>query len=403
MEDLSREPKPGSLLEVFRVFLQFGVTGFGGPVAHIAYFRDELVGRRHWFSDAQFAQLLALCQFLPGPASSQLGFCLGLARAGWLGAVIAFLCFTLPSAIVLVLFAQALVWLDSPLGAAGLDGLKIVALSVVAHGLFGMARQLCPDPTRGMMAGLAAAVVVLLPSAAMQFLVVLGGALGGVLLCRDLQPHAQAALPRTHSQRVGMVLLACFFLLLFILPFTHGNTASALGLFDTFYQAGALVFGGGHVVLPWLEQSVVQNGWVSRDDFLAGYGAAQAIPGPMFSFSAYLGAVATGPLPSILGASIALLAIFVPGFLLVAGVLPFWRSLSRHVLAFRAVAGVNAAVVGILGAALYDPIWTSAVTQHSDVAIAVIGFCLLAVLRLSVLWAVLWCVAASLLRWVLFP
>ncbi len=392
-------PAAGSAGEVFRTFLHLGLTSFGGPIAHIGYFRRALVEQRRWVSDGQFAQLLAICQFLPGPSSSQLGFSLGLLRAGWTGALAAFVAFTLPSAVLLVLFASLLPWLGSGAGAATLQGLKIVAFAVVADGVLGMARKLCPDATRGSVAVITAVAVLLLDSVWAQVLVVLAGAAAGLVLVRGAEGLQDAALPVRHGLRLALLLLGLFALLLLGLPLLAGAGGSALAVADAFYRAGALVFGGGHVVLPLLETSVVDPGWLSQDTFLAGYGAAQAIPGPMFAFAAYLGALIPGAVPGVVMAAVALLAIFLPGLLLVSGVLPLWHRLSARPAAARLVAGVNAAVVGLLGAALYDPIFVSGIRSTPDLAIGLVAFAMLALWRWSALVVVVWCVLASLLRY----
>jgi chromate transporter len=381
--------------EVFVAFLKLGLTSFGGPIAHLGYFRREFVERRKWVDDAQFAQLLALCQFLPGPASSQLGFSLGLLRAGWAGAVAAFLAFTLPSAMLLFAFAALLPHVTGGAGQAAIHGLKLVAVAVVAQGVLGMARQLCPDARRATIAALSAALILASAQAWMQIAVVALGAVAGLALCRKVEPISGQGVYPPYGVRGGWTLLALFALLLLGLPLT-AQAGGLLAVIEAFYRAGALVFGGGHVVLPLLRETVVAPGWVSADEFLAGYGAAQAVPGPMFAFAAYLGARLPGSEGGLLGATVALLAIFLPGLLIVAGALPLWRSIASRPAAARAVAGVNAAVVGLLGAALYDPVWTSAVQSALDVAIAVIGFTLLVAWRASALLVVLWCVAASL-------
>ena len=392
---------PGSAREVLGVFLKLGLTSFGGPIAHLGFFHRELVERRRWVSEDQYAQLLGLCQFLPGPASSQLGFALGLMRAGWAGALAAFLAFTLPSAVLLFGFAALLPQLSGPIGSAAIHGLKLVALAVVAHGVMTMARQLCPDPRRAGIATAAAVVILLTGQAWLQLITVLLGGLAGLTLCRDAKPSPGGELHTPHGMRTGWVLLASFFLLLFGLPLLTG-AGGGFALFEGFYRAGALVFGGGHVVLPLLEESVVASGWVSADDFLAGYGAAQAVPGPMFSFAAYLGARMPGADGGLLGASVALIAIFLPGFLLLSGILPLWRMLARYNVAARAIAGVNAAVVGLLAAALYDPVWTSAVFGPADIAIALVAFTMINAWRLSVIYVVAWCVIGSVLHATIF-
>jgi chromate transporter len=383
------------MIEVFGAFLKLGLTSFGGPIAHLGYYRREFVERRKWLDDGQFAQLLALCQFLPGPASSQLGFSIGLLRAGWPGAIAAFLAFTLPSAMLLFAFAAALPSLSGTAGDAAIHGLKIVALAVVAQGVLGMLRQLCPDPQRQSFAALAALALLLAGQAWMQLAVVALGAAAGVAVCRSVQPVAGGGLALRYGTRLGWTLLGAFALLLGGLPLLAAGNAGLVAVAEAFYRAGALVFGGGHVVLPLLEEAVVKPGWISTDEFLAGYGAAQAVPGPMFTLAAYLGARLPGAEGGALGATVAVGAIFLPGFLLIAGVLPLWRAIAGHPVAARAIAGVNAAVVGLLGAALYDPVWTSAVRGPADVAIALVGFVLLTAWRASALLVVLWCVLAS--------
>jgi chromate transporter len=383
------------MIEVFGAFLKLGLTSFGGPIAHLGYYRREFVERRKWLDDGQFAQLLALCQFLPGPASSQLGFSIGLLRAGWPGAIAAFLAFTLPSALLLFAFAAALPSLSGTAGDAAIHGLKIVALAVVAQGVLGMLRQLCPDPQRQSIAALAAVALLLAGQAWMQLAVVALGAAAGVAVCRSVQPVAGGGLALRYGTRLGWTLLGAFALLLGGLPLLAAGNAGLVAVAEAFYRAGALVFGGGHVVLPLLEEAVVKPGWISTGEFLAGYGAAQAVPGPMFTLAAYLGARLPGAEGGALGATVAVGAIFLPGFLLIAGVLPLWRAIAGHPVAARAIAGVNAAVVGLLGAALYDPVWTSAVRGAADVAIALVGFGLLVSWRASALAVVIWCIAAS--------
>jgi chromate transporter len=383
------------MVEVLLAFLKLGLTSFGGPIAHLGYYRREFVERRRWVDESQFAQLLALCQFLPGPASSQLGFSLGLLRAGWGGAAAAFVAFTLPSALLLFGFAGLLPQLSGAAAGAAIHGLKLVALVVVAHGVLGMARQLCPDAPRASIATLAAGLLLVAGTAWMQLVVVALGAAAGLAWCRGVSPVPGAGLQLRYGPALGWVLLAAFALLLAGLPLASRGGEGLLAAAAAFYRAGALVFGGGHVVLPLLEETVVRPGWISTDEFLAGYGAAQAVPGPMFTLAAYLGARLPGAEGGLVGASVALLAIFLPGFLLVAGVLPLWRAIAGHPSAARAIAGVNAAVVGLLAAALYDPVWTSAVRGAADVAIALAGFTLLAAWRVSALLVVIWCVAGS--------
>jgi chromate transporter len=323
------------------------------------------------------------------------GFSLGLLRAGWLGALAAFVAFTLPSAILLFAFAALLPFITGPAGDAAVHGLKLVAVAVVAHGLLGMARQLCPDAPRATIAAVAAVVILAAGQAWTQVLVVLLGALAGLAVCRGTPPAPAAHLEVGYEARTGWILIAAFGLLLIGLPFV-ATFGGLLAVSEAFYRAGALVFGGGHVVLPLLEEAVVGPGWITRDEFLAGYGGAQAVPGPMFTLAAYLGARLPGAEGGLVGASVALAAIFLPGFLLVAGVLPLWRAVAARPLAGSAIAGVNAAVVGLLGAAFYDPVWTTAIRGSIDLAIAVVGFVLLAAWRVSALYVVGWCVLASL-------
>ena len=350
----------------------------------------QVVEKRQWISENQFSQLLAICQFLPGPASSQLGFCLGLLRGGWLGGLAAFLMFTLPSVILLVVFASFLPMLEGKAGQAIIHGLKIVALAVVTHGVLGMLSKLCPDRPRKTIAGLTAAFLVIMSAAWGQLLVVAAGGLAGLVLCRQVKPSDDCHLPVRHSVTSAWVLVSLFSILL-VSGFFLGRAESILTVSHAYYRAGALVFGGGHVVLPLLEEFVVAPGWVTQDEFLAGYGAAQAVPGPMFSFASYLGMVQGG-----LGyALIAVGSIFLPGFLLVSGILPLWSRIAKGRRAARAIAGVNAAVVGLLGAALYDPIFTSAVNNAGDLAIGIVACVMLRAWNLSALWVVGWCVLAS--------
>jgi chromate transporter len=386
----------GSVAGVFKTFLKLGLTSFGGPVAHLGYFRKELVERQSWVSESQFSQLLAICQFIPGPASSQLGFALGLLRAGWFGAMAAFLAFTLPSALLLVGFASVLPLLSGRVGEAGIHGLKLVACAVVADAVLGMSKKLCADNQRRIIAILAASALLVMGSAWSQILVVLGGAIAGMYFCRERLDETQVNLKVPYDKRVGFIFFGVFWILLlgFLLVPEHAGLSA---IAQVFYSAGALVFGGGHVVLPLLEDSVVATGWVSSESFLAGYGAAQAIPGPMFAFSAYLGAVIPGVPSSALGASVALIFMFLPGFLLLAAALPLWQAICRKPMAANAIAGVNAAVVGLLGAALYDPIFTSGITSGFDLAIVIVAFAMLTIWRLSPLFLVVWCVAASVL------
>ena len=372
------EAKASRAFEVLRVSLRLGLTSFGGPIAHLGYFRDEYVVRRKWLDEKAYADLVALCQFLPGPASSQVGIAIGQLRAGTLGALAAWTGFTLPSAIALVLFAYGVDALGGTLGGGWLHGLKVVAVAVVAQAVLGMMRALAPDRERATLAVVAAVLVLEVPSAAGQVGAIVLGGVAGILLFRGEAPADHAALPVTIGRRTGAVLLALFVVLLIGLPLIAAAVPSqSVRLFDAFYRAGALVFGGGHVVLPLLQASVVPPGWVSNDAFLAGYGAAQAVPGPLFTFAAYLGAV-MGPQPNgWLGAALCLVAVFLPSFLLVIGTLPFWDALRRRPLAQATLRGVNAAVVGLLIAALYNPVWTAGITGPYDFALAAAAFLLL--------------------------
>jgi chromate transporter len=359
---------------VFLVFLRLGLTSFGGPVAHLGYFREALVVRRRWLSERNYADLVALCQFLPGPASSQVGMALGLARAGYPGALAAWLGFTLPSAVALILFALGLAHWGDAVPAGLLHGLKVVAVAVVAQAVWGMARSLCPDVPRTSLMAVAACAVLWWSSAWAQVLVLALAALVGLWTLAPGQAAVHEPLPIPVGRRAGMAWLALFVALLLGLPwavavFPHATLAVA----DAFYRAGSLVFGGGHVVLPLLQAELVPTGWVDQDTFLAGYGAAQAVPGPLFTFAAFLGAsLQMGP-QGVWGALVCLLAIFAPSFLLVAGALPFWEGLRAHPRMQAALAGVNAAVVGLLVAALYQPVWTSAVHTPQDFALALLA------------------------------
>lgn len=381
----------GRIGEVFWVFLALGLTSFGGPVAHLGYFRTAFVERRQWLSEQAYADLVALCQFLPGPASSQVGFALGLLRAGPWGAAMAWLAFTLPSAIILMLFAFGAAVLDGPIASGIIHGLKVVAVAIVAHAVWGMARNLCPDKARTGIALAAVLTVVLFSGPLGQVSAIVLGGLAGLALCRDSSAvTASESLHFPVTRKAGMVALGGFAGLLILLPLLAGM-AVWLDIADAFYRSGALVFGGGHVVLPLLEAEVVQSGWLTPDEFLAGYGAAQAVPGPLFTFAAYLGALLPG-INGLVGALLALLAIFIPGFLLLVGVLPFWNQFRQWGSAQALMRGANAAVVGILGAALYQPVWTSAIIGAEEFALALTGFLLLTVWKLPA-WVVVAIVA----------
>lgn len=382
---------------IFKAFLRLGLTSFGGPVAHIAYFREEFVVKRQWLSEEEFAQLLAICQSLPGPASSQLGFAIGLRRGHFSGALAAFAGFTLPSFILLLLFAHFLPLFSGATGQAAIYGLKVLALVVVAQGVWGMWQQLCPDRQRQSLAITAAAVSILQAGAGIQIALVLFGAVAGLLLCRDQTRLKATELSIPYSPRLGVFFLLLFLLLLFLLPVFSGYSDVIRQLISPFYQTGALVFGGGHVVLPLLEQFIVESGLVSASDFVAGYGAAQAIPGPMFAFAAYLGALQSALGGGVIGALLAGVSIFLPGFLLLLAFLPFWQRLSKNSFSAPVVAGINAVVVGLLLSALYDPVFTSVSGQAEMMVIAMLGFLLSSVWRLPILVLLAWCVAGSLL------
>lgn len=402
MTDPAAEPArrhPGTVGEVFWAFLVLGVTSFGGPVAHLGYFREAFVRRRGWLGDRAFADLVALCQFLPGPASSQVGMAIGLQRAGFGGLLAAWTAFTLPSAVLLVGFAYGMTALGSEAGAGSVQGLKAAAVAVVAHAVGSMARTLTPDARRGTIAVATMILALLLPSAAVQVVAIAIAGIAGMLwLAPAVAPESDAGSLTVQVPRwVAVGSLVIFGSLLVGLPVLAAMLDDpAVGLFDIFYRAGALVFGGGHVVLPLLQAETVATGLVGHDVFLAGYGAAQAVPGPLFSFAAYLGAVTTTPPSGILGAAIALVAIFLPATLLVVGALPFWERLRHAPLAQRALMGVNAGVVGILAAALYDPVFTQGITSTPALAIAAAAFVALNSWKAPA-WAVV--IAAGLLGW----
>jgi len=367
-----------SPVEVLLAFLKLGLTAFGGPVAHIGYFREEMVVRRRWVDDAAYAELVALSQFLPGPASSQVGFSLGLIRAGYWGGLAAWLGFTLPSALFMTLVAFGASSFGGPVGAGLLHGLKLVAVAVVAQAVWSMARTLCPDPQRAAIGCIAAGFVLSTDSRLSQLTVIVFGASMGLWLCRGPSQKPVGVLGAPVSRPAGLAALAAFLVLAMGLPLLRTvRSIPGVAIANAFYRSGALVFGGGHVVLPLLHDAVVTPGWVSDDAFLAGYGAAQAVPGPLFTFAAYLGAEASSPSHRVLGAAIALVAIFLPGMLLLIGTLSFWDGLRSKTEAQAIVRGINAAVVGLLGAALYSPVWSSAVFTAPDAGIAVVGFLLL--------------------------
>lgn len=376
---------------VFLIFLRLGLTSFGGPVAHLGYFRDEFVTRRQWLSERSYADLVALCQFLPGPASSQTGIALGLSHAGYGGALAAWAGFTLPSAIALILFAQGIIHYGDVMPAGALHGLKVVAVAVVAQAVWGMARNLCPDAPRITIMAAAACLALWIPSALMQLGVIAFGGLIGLLLFQPPQEAiAYDPMPITLNRSHGLIWLTLFFILLIGLPLLAASfPTQTLRVVDAFYRAGALVFGGGHVVLPLLQTEVVPVGWVDNDTFLAGYGAAQAVPGPLFTFAAFLGASMSSAPAGWLGGTLCLVAIFAPSFLLVMGALPFWERLRRNTRVQSLLYGINAAVVGLLLSALYEPVWTSAIHSQQD-----FGFALLALVALMVWKLPPWLVVA---------
>jgi chromate transporter len=394
-------PAPrGGAAEVFAVALGLGLTSFGGPIAHLGYFERAYVERRRWLSADDYAGLVALCQMAPGPASSQVGFLVGLRRAGWSGAFAAWLGFTLPSAALMFAFARLAPRLTGPLTQAALHGLKLVAVAVVAQAVWSMGRRLCPDLRRAALGLLAAAMLLLIGGPLMQLLALVAGAVGGVLLCRDA-PGISAPPKLPIGRRTGLAAGGVFLALLVGLPLAAQAIAprSMLAMTAIFYKAGALVFGGGHVVLPLLRDALVPTGWVSDGAFLSGYGAAQAVPGPLFTFAAYLGAVVAPP-GSGVGASLlwsigALAFLFLPGLLVALAGVRLWTWIGGHPTARGALAGVNAAVVGVLGAALYDPIWTSAILGARDLAVAVVAFMLLERWRVPPILIVAFCVVAA--------
>jgi chromate transporter len=363
---------------VFLAFLKLGLTSFGGPVAHLGYFRDEFVTRRRCLNEDSYADLVALCQFLPGPASSQVGVGIGISQAGMRGGLAAWAGFTLPSALALILFAYGVTALQASVVEVGwLHGLKVVAVAVVAQAIWGMARALCPDRPRGSVAILAAMLTLAWPGVPGQLAAIGGGALLGLLCLRYDEPANHEPHLFSFGKKAAVISLVLFFGLLLVLPILARGESQALALVDSFYRSGSLVFGGGHVVLPLLQAEVVDPGWIDKDLFLAGYGAAQAVPGPLFTFSAYLGAALQVAPNGWLGGMLCLLAIFLPSFLLVIGILPFWDKLRRLRPVRTALVGVNAAVVGLLVAAFYDPVWSSGILSAGDFVLALAAFGLL--------------------------
>jgi chromate transporter len=368
----------GSFLEVLWVSTRLGLTSFGGPIAHLGYFHEEYVKRRKWIDEQSYADLVALCQFLPGPASSQVSIAIGIARARLSGGLAAWLGFTLPSALALVAFAFGVGAFAGAADSGWLHGLKVVAVAVVAQAVWAMARSLCPDRERATIAILAALTTLAWPNAVGQLSsIAVAGIAGSMIFSGPVSPSiSHMSFPV--GKRTALAAWIIFFALLFGLPLLRQITSShALEVFDSFFRVGSLVFGGGHVVLPLLQAEVVGPGWVSNQHFVAGYGAAQAVPGPLFTFSAYLGALMATEPNGWRGALLALVAIFLPSFLLLAGALPFWNLLRSVPIFQSALKGINAAVVGLLLGALYKPVWTSAIHSPADFALGLAAFGLL--------------------------
>jgi len=372
-------------IEVFLTALRLGLTCFGGPIAHLSYFHNEYVTKKKWITDAAYADLVALCQFLPGPASSQVGMAIGLSQAGISGAILSWIGFTLPSAIILILLGLGMNHINLESHQDWLHGLKVVAVAVVVQAIWGMAKKLCPDKERATIAIISSVIVLMAKSIIIHILIF---AIAGLFGAFFLKPSNELPHEPLHrgSRKFSAVFLILFFSLLIVLPIFR-PIAHEFQLFDSFYRAGALVFGGGHVVLPLLQAEVVPAGWVTNDLFMAGYGIANAIPGPLFAFSAYLGAVSSTTPNGWIGAFICLVATFLPSFLLVVGALPFWEKMRSFPKIRQSVQGLNAAVVGILLAALYNPVWTSAIFSSKDFALAAVGFLLLEIWKIPS-WAV---------------
>lgn len=365
-------------LEVFLVFLRLGLTSFGGPIAHLGYFHDEFVTRRKWINEHAYADLVALCQFLPGPASSQVGIALGLSRAGYVGALVAWLGFTLPSAVLLVLFAFGVSKFSDYIPLGALHGLKVAAVAIVAQAIWGMSIKLCPDRERASIATVASVIASVFSTGLVQIIIIILSGVFGVFYLRKEQLLPHMPLTTKVTKMVGALLLIIFFSILLLSPLlSQMFQTHAIQLFDSFFRAGSLVFGGGHVVLPLLKNEVVNSGWVTNDAFLAGYGAAQAIPGPLFTFTAYLGAASTAPPSGVFGAAICLFAAFLPSFLLTIGALPFWEKLRKYDNMKFAIHGINAAVVGLLIAAFYNPVWTSGILNVKDFCLLLVAYLLL--------------------------
>ena len=398
-QDTSNKNYPEGWLSVFLIFLRLGMTSFGGPIAHLGYFREEFITRRRWLSEHNYADLVAFCQFLPGPASSQLGMALGMVRSGPAGALAAWAGFTLPSAVMLYLFSAGLSSWGQIIPAGALHGLKIVAVAVVAQAVWGMARILCTDATRIAITVTSACIALLCSSAFGQIGLIIIAALSGIIFVKPTGSAAHEALPATISQRAGATLLCLFFGLLFGLPVLLKIWPSHfLAVVNAFYRTGSLVFGGGHVVLPLLQAAVVPVHWVNNDIFLAGYGIAQAVPGPLFTFAAFLGGSMNTSPNGWVGALVCLLCIFLPSFLFLFGAMPFWEQLRSNPYTRQALAGINSAVAGLLLAALYQPVWSSAIFHPADAGLALIALIALMFYKLPPWLLVLGC---SSLGWLL--
>ena len=377
-QEVVRDQSQGSFLEVLWVSMRLGLTSFGGPIAHLGYFHEEYVKRRRWIDEQSYADLVALCQFLPGPASSQVSIAIGIARARLLGGVAAWIGFTLPSALALIAFAFGIGAFASSADSGWLHGLKVVAVAVVAQAIWGMARSLCPDRERATIAIVASIVTLAWPTAVGQLTSIALAGLVGLAIFPGTTSSALSHMRFPIGKKLGIAAWIVFFTLLVGLPFLRQIQPShALEVFDSFFRVGSLVFGGGHVVLPLLQTEVVGPGWVTNEQFVAGYGATQAVPGPLFTFSAYLGAVMAVEPNGWTGAILALVAIFLPSFLLIAGALPFWDLLRSMPIFPSALKGINAAVVGLLLTALYKPVWTSAIYSPADFGLGLIAFGLL--------------------------
>lgn len=395
LETPAKSARSGSLLEILLVFLRLGCTSFGGPVAHIGYFREAFVVRRRWADEGTFADVVALSQFLPGPSSSQVAFAIGLSRGGLLGGLAAWCGFALPSAIILFGLAQIAASLTGPVETAVIHGLGLVAVAVVAQAVWGMARMLTPDARRAAIAIAAMIIVLSVAGSFGQIAAILLGAIAGATVCRNVPVLPKGHIAFSVSRSVSNICLTLFFGILFVMPIIASQLNShPLEVFEAFYRSGALVFGGGHVVLPLLRDAVVSPGWISTTTFLTGYGLAQAIPGPLFTVSAYLGSVLKSPPNGLAGAAVALIGIFSPGMLVLTGSLPYWDRFRTRTGAQAIMHGVNAAVVGILAAALYDPLWKTSIAGWQDVAVAVTGFILLTFAKFPPLLVVLIILAA---------